>query len=139
MAHRIVGSSAELVWVSPETIAAAGVSGWTELPIWVPPSGELAALLEVDVTAALAQGLSCRPIVATVADTWAWLQREGLSTGIILGPRARLAEGREERAATCFDAARAGKRGGVRIPDLEDALGELPAVDRALVAVVVEE
>ena len=55
VAHRIVGSSAELVWVSPETIAAADVSGWTELPIWVPPSGELAALLELDVTAALAR------------------------------------------------------------------------------------
>ena len=67
--------------MSPETIATAGVSGWTELPIWVPPNGELAALLELDVTAALSQGLSCRPIAGTVADTWAWLQREGLPTG----------------------------------------------------------
>ena len=97
VAHRIVGSSAELVWVSPETIATAGVSGWTELPIWVPPSGELAALLELDVAAALAQGLSCRPIVATVADTWAWLQREGLSTGIHPRAAVGLDEAAEQR------------------------------------------
>ncbi len=77
----IVGGPAELVWVSPETVAAAGVSGWTELPIWAPPTGELAALHDVDVTAALAHGLTCRPITATVSDTWAWLQREGRSTG----------------------------------------------------------
>ena len=81
VAHQIVGGPAELVWVSPETVAAAGVSGWTELPIWAPPTGELAALHDVDVTAALAHGLTCRPITATVSDTWAWLQREGRSTG----------------------------------------------------------
>ncbi len=80
VAAQVVGGAAELVWVSPETIAAAGVSAWTELPIWVPPSGELAALHDADVTAALERGLSCRPIAATVADTWAWLQREGPST-----------------------------------------------------------
>jgi nucleoside-diphosphate-sugar epimerase len=80
VAAHVVGGAAELVWVSPQTIAAAGVSAWTELPIWMPPSGELAALHDVDVAAALERGLSCRPIAATVADTWDWLQREGPST-----------------------------------------------------------
>lgn len=78
VAAQLVRSAAELVWVSPEIIAAAGVSGWTELPIWVPPTGELAVLHEVDATAAWSRGLSCRPIADTVADTWAWLQREGM-------------------------------------------------------------
>jgi len=40
--------------------------------------------------------------------------------------------------AVAARARRAGKRGGVEIRDLEDALGELPAVDRALVAVVAD-
>ena len=72
------GAQAELVWLSPDTIEAAGVAPWTELPIWLPPTGEYAGLHDCDVSAALAAGLSCRPIEETVADTWAWLQREGL-------------------------------------------------------------
>ena len=73
----VTGSDAELVWLSPEVIAAAQVEGWTDLPIWVPPTGELEALHDGDVSAAHAAGLSCRPMEETVADTWAWLQREG--------------------------------------------------------------
>jgi nucleoside-diphosphate-sugar epimerase len=76
-ATRTTGSRAELVWISPETIESAGVSGWTHLPIWVPPTGELAALHDCDVSAALATGLRCRPVEETVDDTWAWLRREG--------------------------------------------------------------
>jgi nucleoside-diphosphate-sugar epimerase len=71
------GSDAELTWVTPSVVLAAGIEPWTELPIWVPPDGELAGLHSGDVSAALAQGLRCRPIDDTVADTWAWLQREG--------------------------------------------------------------
>ena len=73
----VTGSGADLVWRSPEQVAAAGVAGWTDLPIWTPPDGELAALHDADVTAAFAQGLRCRPVVETVRDTWDWLQAEG--------------------------------------------------------------
>ena len=76
----VTGSDAELVWLAPATIEAAGVSGWTDLPIWVPPTGELAALHDCDVSAALRAGLRCRPMEQTVADTWAWLRREGTPT-----------------------------------------------------------
>jgi 2'-hydroxyisoflavone reductase len=82
----VAGSTAELVWTSPEVIEAAGISGWTDLPIWVPPTGELAGLHDGDVSAAYAEGLHCRPIEQTVADTWAWLQREGFPT--VPAPRA---------------------------------------------------
>lgn len=75
--RRVTGSDAELVWVSPETVEAAGVAPWTELPIWLPPTGELAGLHDCDVSAAYAAGLACRPMPDTVADTWAWLRREG--------------------------------------------------------------
>lgn len=78
LAHRVTGQRAELVWVEPETVAAAGVEPWTELPIWVPPTGELAGLHACDVSAARAAGLIARPVGETVEDTWAWLQSEGL-------------------------------------------------------------
>ena len=72
------GSDAALEWVSWERLSAAGVEPWTQLPCWVPEEGEFRGFLEGDVSHALSLGLSCRPVEATVADTWAWVQRDGV-------------------------------------------------------------
>lgn len=79
-ALQVTGSDAELVWTTPEQIEAAGVEPWTELPLWAPPTGELAALHDIDVDASHAEGLRCRPIAETVVDTWAWMQTPSAST-----------------------------------------------------------
>ncbi|MFC0003905.1 NAD-dependent epimerase/dehydratase family protein [Micromonospora siamensis] len=71
------GSAAELRWVAPERILAAGVEPWNDLPIWIPPGHEYRWLQERDVTRAYTAGLTCRPIADTVADTWTWLRRVG--------------------------------------------------------------
>jgi nucleoside-diphosphate-sugar epimerase len=73
----VTGGRADLVWLAPRHIEAAGVSGWTQLPIWTPPTGELAGLHGGDVTAVHSQGLRCRPMPETVFDTWQWLQADG--------------------------------------------------------------
>jgi 2'-hydroxyisoflavone reductase len=77
-AYETTGSTAELVWFTPEEVDEAGIAPWTELPIWVPPTGPLAGLHDCDVTAAVHAGLRCRPVGETVSDTWVWLQTEGL-------------------------------------------------------------
>jgi 2'-hydroxyisoflavone reductase len=79
LANDIVGARAELVWAPPEVIEAAGVLPWTELPIWVPPTGELASLHDADTSAAADEGLRCRPVADTISDTWQWLQAVGTS------------------------------------------------------------
>jgi nucleoside-diphosphate-sugar epimerase len=71
-----VGPSAELVWLPPEKLLSAGVKGWVDLPIWVPPTGDLAGLHDGDVSAIMATGLRLRPMRETVEDTWAWLHDE---------------------------------------------------------------
>lgn len=71
------GSDAELVWVDPATIEAAGISRWTELPGWIPPGPEFAGLRSTSVERAYATGLCCRPVEQTVADTWSWLVAAG--------------------------------------------------------------
>jgi nucleoside-diphosphate-sugar epimerase len=71
------GSDAHLVWTDPEVIEAAGIQPWIELPVWVPPVGEDAAIHDGDVSAIFVAGLTCRPVTETVADTWRWLQDEG--------------------------------------------------------------
>jgi hypothetical protein len=62
-----------LTWVDPDRVAAAGIEPWTELPIWLPPEHEYAAMHDADVRRALAAGLRCRPMPETVLDTWTWL------------------------------------------------------------------
>jgi nucleoside-diphosphate-sugar epimerase len=71
----VVGAeAAELVWTAPETILAAGIEPWTELPIWIPPGHPFAGMHAADVQRAHAAGLVCRPLHETVTDTWAWLR-----------------------------------------------------------------
>jgi 2'-hydroxyisoflavone reductase len=62
-----------LRWLPAETILAAGIEPWTDLPMWIPPSHEFEAMHGADVERAHAAGLRCRPPRETVADTWAWL------------------------------------------------------------------
>jgi nucleoside-diphosphate-sugar epimerase len=72
------GSDAELVWVPEDVLDAEGVEPWTQLPCWVPSTGELAGLMESDTSRAASTGLRCRPVEETVRDTWAWLQHAGM-------------------------------------------------------------
>lgn len=66
-----------LRWVSADAVLDAGIAPWTELPIWIPPEHEYAAMHGADVSRAHAAGLRCRPLAQTVADTWAWLRALG--------------------------------------------------------------
>ncbi|GAA3193256.1 SDR family oxidoreductase [Actinocorallia longicatena] len=71
------GSDADLRWTDPETILAAGVEPWTELPCWIPPGPGHDGMHGSDVSLALSTGLRCRPVTETVADTWTWLRSIG--------------------------------------------------------------
>ena len=64
------GSAAEFAWVSDEQLLACGVRQWSEMPLWRTSPG----VWRVDSSAARARGLSCRPLAATVDDTWSWMQ-----------------------------------------------------------------
>ena len=77
----VTGSDAELVWVDEADLAAAGAQPWTQLPCWVPETGELAGVMASDSSKALAAGLRSRPVAETVADTWAWVQQFGVPKG----------------------------------------------------------
>jgi 2'-hydroxyisoflavone reductase len=76
-AVEVTGGGAELVWVDPAAIEAAGIHRWTELPGWVPPGDGYAGLHSTNVDRAFASGLRCRPVRETVADTWTWLRAAG--------------------------------------------------------------
>ncbi len=73
----VTGSDAELVWVPPRVVDEFGLERFTELPGWLPPGPPMDGLVHTDVSRAVATGLRCRPMHATVADTWAWLRVVG--------------------------------------------------------------
>lgn len=74
---RVTGADAVLRWAAPEMIEEAGIEGWTQLPVWLPPGELYDAMHGGDVRKALAAGLSCRPVEETVRDTWEWLRGLG--------------------------------------------------------------
>jgi nucleoside-diphosphate-sugar epimerase len=76
------GGDATLHWTDPDTVLAAGITPWSQLPIWVPPAHPFRAMHETDSTRARAAGLRCRPIGDTVADTWQWMRTDGHTSRI---------------------------------------------------------
>jgi hypothetical protein len=90
-------SSATLTWVDAQFLLDRKVEPWTELPIWVPPVGDMTNFYKTDASLAHRSGLVCRPARDTVFDTWAWLREHPDWTQILTGnrPRSGLDPGRE--------------------------------------------
>jgi 2'-hydroxyisoflavone reductase len=65
-----LATAARLHWLDEGFLLGQGVVPWTELPVWVP--SDSAGIHQVDIRRAVASGLSCRPLAATLADTAAW-------------------------------------------------------------------
>jgi 2'-hydroxyisoflavone reductase len=69
------GARARLRWIPDAALEAAGVEGWTELPLWLPAA--FAGTWEAGTDRSQAAGLRCRPVAATVADVASWLRAGG--------------------------------------------------------------
>jgi len=97
-----LGSDAEFTWVSTEFMAKHDVAPWGHMTNWVPPEGESAGMLQVSVEAALAQGLTFRPVADTARDTLAWW--ETLDEERRAAPRAGLPADLEAEALAAWHA-----------------------------------
>lgn len=60
------------VWVSREFIEQQHVQAWSELPVWFPRTGAMAALHRTRVDRAVAAGLAITPLDRTLKDTLLW-------------------------------------------------------------------
>jgi len=58
-------------WLGERFLVERGVEHWTDLPLWLAPGvkKEIAGLMSVDVSRALAEGLRFRPLEQTLRDT----------------------------------------------------------------------
>ncbi len=50
------------------------VQAWSEMTVWVPPTGEYAGFAQIDVSRAVGHGLTFRPLADTARDTLAWFE-----------------------------------------------------------------
>ncbi|HET9624901.1 MAG TPA: SDR family oxidoreductase [Kofleriaceae bacterium] len=71
--NRALGAKAQLTWVAADFLAAHGVEGWSDLPMWIDNHGEFAGFGTLSNARAVRAGLTFRPIADTARDTLAWL------------------------------------------------------------------
>ncbi|MEV0196336.1 NAD-dependent epimerase/dehydratase family protein [Nonomuraea sp. NPDC050691] len=76
-ALEVTGFDTELVWADPELLMRHGLPLGMEFGLRLPDGSAPSGMHDADVSAALAEGLTTRPLRATLADTWTWLQAEG--------------------------------------------------------------
>jgi len=93
-------------WLPADFLAAQEVAPWSEMPVWLPASGEEAAFAGTSNAAAKARGLTITPIAKTVDDTLAWHltrpaeEREKLKAGIEPDKEARVLAAWKSRATS---------------------------------------
>jgi 2'-hydroxyisoflavone reductase len=66
--REVSGSDASFEWVPAELLKEHEVGEWMELPLWI-ADPDAAAMHDVDVSRAIAAGLTFRPLEETVRDT----------------------------------------------------------------------
>jgi 2'-hydroxyisoflavone reductase len=72
----VTGSDARLEWVDDAFLTAHEAGWWTELPMWIPEEPDGSGPWLATSAKALAAGFACRPVPATIRDTWEGLRDE---------------------------------------------------------------
>lgn len=68
----VAGSDSRLAYVDEKFLIDHEVAPWMELPLWLPAGQGHDGLSQIDVTRALAAGLTLRPLADTALATLAW-------------------------------------------------------------------
>ena len=69
--HAAVGGTARFTFTDADFLEAQKVSAWSDMPAWVPASGDTVGFSRVSNARALGAGLTFRPLAVTAADTLA--------------------------------------------------------------------
>jgi 2'-hydroxyisoflavone reductase len=73
---RAINSKARLTWVSTDFLDSEQVSPWSDMPVWVPGTGDSAGFARRRIGKAQAAGLACRKLVDTAVDTLEWFTQQ---------------------------------------------------------------
>ncbi len=69
-------SNAQLTWVDTDFLAAQKVEPWSDMPVWVPPRGDMLGFSSISIKKALDKGLTFRPLADTARDALAWFKSQ---------------------------------------------------------------
>lgn len=78
----------EPVWMPASFLEAQNVQPWSDMPVWVPATGDSAGFAATAMSRAAVAGLRIRPLAETVADTLRWhlsrpaAERDKLKAGL---------------------------------------------------------
>lgn len=72
--NQVTSSNAEFVWIDEAFLLAHNVGPWVEVPLWLPQTGNTAAICKISNKKAIEAGLQLRPIADTIRDTINWDQ-----------------------------------------------------------------
>ncbi|HET9861923.1 MAG TPA: NAD-dependent epimerase/dehydratase family protein [Steroidobacteraceae bacterium] len=92
-------------WIPADFLEAREVAPWSEMPVWLPATGDEAAFAATSNAAAVAKGLTITPLAKTVDDTLAWHlarpaeEREQLKAGIAPDKEAAVLAAWKEKPA----------------------------------------
>ena len=73
---KAIGADARLTWAPAAFLDAQKVSAWSDMPVWVPSSGDTAGFHHRGIARALAAGLTTRPLAVTATETLAWFRQQ---------------------------------------------------------------
>ncbi len=68
----VSASDAKFKWASVEFLNQNNVAPWSDMPAWLPDTGEDAGFAHVDISKAIKAGLIFRPLEETIRDTLKW-------------------------------------------------------------------
>ena len=88
------------MWVNADFLKAQNVSEWSDMPVWVPPVGEMKGFTSLSIQRALDKGLTFRPVADTARDTLAWFKAQPAARQANL--RAGLGAEREAAVLTAW-------------------------------------
>ncbi len=73
---RGVKSDATFTWANAEFLEEQKVAPWSDMPVWIPPTGEMGGMGRTSIAKALSKGLTFRPLEQTASDTLAWFESQ---------------------------------------------------------------
>ncbi len=81
-ASRAVGTEpTRVTWIGNDDLEKLDLRPWRDIPVWTPSTGDLRGLSRVSATAAIAAGLTSRPVAETLGDTLAWYRELPADSG----------------------------------------------------------
>ncbi len=95
-------AQASFVWTNADFLAGQKVEGWSDLPVWVPPTGDMAGFASRSIQRALDRGLAFRSLADTTTATLDWFKAQPPERQAKL--RAGLTPEREKEVLAAWDA-----------------------------------